>query len=89
MPAIKSLAGRDANNIQELFGIPNFMRRDFGTQLWRYEGEACILNIAMYPQGHDGAHQVLHSETIDKNGKAIDPPLCLKTLSIKKQNFGG
>lgn len=83
---IKSLVGRDAKNIQKLFGIPNFVRTDFNTQFWRYEGKACILNIAMYPEGSDTDYRVFHSETNDEHGRAIDPQGCIKKL-YKGPNF--
>ena len=55
---IKSLVGRDAKNIQKLFGMPSFVRKDLGTQFWRYEGEDCRLYIAMYLKGIDNAYRV-------------------------------
>ena len=84
---LRSLVDRDAENIQKLFGMPNFVREDFGTQFWRYEGKDCRLNIAMYPKGSSAKYQVAHSETSDKNGRKIDQTLCLKKLFLEVQNF--
>lgn len=80
--------GRDAKNIQKLFGMPSFVRKDLGTQFWRYEGEDCRLNIAMYPKGSDSNYRVFYSETIDKNGQALDQIQCLQKLFLNAQNFG-
>ena len=87
-PKIKSLMGRDAKNIQKLFGMPSFVRKDIGTQFWRYEGEYCRLNIAMYPKGSDSNYRVFYSETIDENGQALDQIQCLQKLFLNAQNFG-
>ena len=86
-PKIKSLMGRDAKNIQKLFGMPSFVRKDLGTQFWRYEGEDCRLNIAMYPKGSDSTYRVFYSETSDKNGQEFDQIQCLQKLFLKTQNF--
>ena len=84
----KSLVGRNAKNIQKLFGMPSFVRKDFGTQFWRYEGEECRLNIAMYPKGSNTDYRVVYIETSDKNGLALDQTSCLQKLFLKVQNFG-
>ena len=84
---IKSLVNRDAKNIHKLFGKPTFIRKDFGTQFWRYEGQNCKLNIAMYPKGSDTDYRVVYSETIDKNGRTLDQTRCLQKLFLKVQNF--
>ena len=86
-PKIKSLLGRDAKNIEKLFGMPSFVRKDLGTQFWRYEGEDCRLNIAMYPKESDTDYRVFFSETSDKNGQALDQIQCLQKLFLKVQNF--
>ncbi|MEC9022946.1 MAG: hypothetical protein VX597_04950 [Pseudomonadota bacterium] len=86
-PKIKSLVGRDAKNIEKLFGMPSFVRKDLGTQFWRYEGEDCRLHIAMYHKGSDRAYRVFYSETSDKNGQAFDQIPCLQKLFLKAQNF--
>ena len=84
---IKSLVGRDAKNIQKLLGMPSFVRKDFGTQFWRYEGGDCRLNIAMYPKGSNTDYRVVYTETSDKNGLALDQTSCLQKLFLKVQNF--
>ena len=84
---IKSLVGRDAKNIQQLFGMPSFVRKDFGTQFWRYEGEDCRLNIAMYPTESNTDYRVVYTETSDKNGLTLDQTSCLQKLFLKVQNF--
>ena len=86
-PKIRSLLGRRAENIQKLFGTPDFVRRDFGTQFWRYKGENCLLNLAIYPQADGVSYRVVHQETIDENGNPVETPLCIKQLLIKAQKL--
>ena len=88
-PEIKSLEGRDAKNIQRLFGMPVFVRKDFHTQLWRYKKEDCIINMAMYPTESDINYRVVHSEITDENGKSIDPAHCLKKLLLNDLEVRG
>ena len=76
--------GRDAKNIQKLFGMPSFVRKDLGTQFWRYEGEDCRLNIAMYPKGSDSTYRVFYSETSDKNGQELDQIQCTEETAYLK-----
>ena len=86
-PTIRSLLDRGAENIQKLFGTPDFVRQDIGTQLWRYKGEGCLLNLAMYPQADGVSYRVVHQETSDENGNLIETPLCIKQLLIKAQKL--
>jgi hypothetical protein len=86
-PTIQSLLGRGAENIQKLFGTPDFVRRDFGTQFWRYNGKDCLLNLAIYPQADGITYRVVHQETIDENGNLVETPLCIKQLLLKAQKL--
>ena len=86
-PTIRSLLGRGAENIKKLFGKPDFVRRDFGTQFWRFKGEDCFLNLAIYPQADGVRYRVVHQETSDENGNPVETPRCIKQLLIKAQKL--
>ena len=88
-PAIGSLLGSEAEDIQKLFGVPDFVRRDFGTQFWRYKGKDCLLNLAMYQKKDENIYRVVHLETSDDNGRLVEVSPCLKKIFLKAQDFRG
>ena len=58
-------------NLRAQLGVPQFMRRDGGTQMWRYDGAQC--RAFFFLQGPAGAETVLHVETVLKARPA--PPI--------------
>lgn len=60
LPPPDSLLGRDAGEVAELLGDPSFRRRDKPAELWQFRGEACVLDLFLYPPATGGQHQVTH-----------------------------
>lgn len=50
-PMLASLEGRSAADLEALLGAPQFRRRDNPAELWQYRGEACVLDLILYPGG--------------------------------------
>ena len=65
-------------NLRALLGAPQFMRRDGGTQMWRYDGTQCRAFFFLYGPG--GADTVRHVETVPAGATSAADPLCLSAL---------
>ena len=61
-----------------MLGAPQFMRRDGGTQMWRYDGAQCRAFFFLY--GPAGAETVRHVETVPAGAASAADPLCLSAL---------
>ena len=48
-PEITSLEGRSAVDLEALLGSPQFLRRDAPAEYWQYRGDACVLDLILYP----------------------------------------
>lgn len=72
------LVGRDAEGVRREFGGPDFIRKENGAELWRYDGAQCALFVFFYDRM--GALQVAHVETLPAGkGEAADPA-CLSSV---------
>ncbi len=65
-------------NLRAQLGTPQFMRRDGGTQMWRYDGAQC--RAFFFLNGPQGAQTVLHVETVPAGAASAADPLCLAAL---------
>lgn len=63
-PAPSELAGQDAPQVSALLGQPTLIRREADVEIWQYQGEACVLDLFLYPQG--GVPRVRHLEARDR-----------------------
>lgn len=48
VPMLLGLASRE---VEELFGVPRFVRRDGPAQIWQYGTDACTVNLFFYRDG--------------------------------------
>ncbi len=65
-------------NLRALLGVPQFTRRDGGTQMWRYDGAQCRAFFFLY--GPQGTEAVRHVETVPAGATSAADPLCLSAL---------
>lgn len=70
--------GLSAAALKTAFGTPAFVRKDGGTELWRYDGAACKAFFFLYPQ--NGALAVRHVETMPRPADAAFDAICLNNL---------
>ena len=67
-----------AASLKLAFGAPAFMRKDGGTELWRYDGTACRAFFFLYPETNGLV--VRHVETSPRPVDAAADPACLNAL---------
>lgn len=64
------LVGWEADKILALYGKPSFVRKEEGSELWRYDGQHCAAFFFLY-QEQAGLH-VHHVETSPQQGAMAD-----------------
>ncbi|MCP5367286.1 MAG: hypothetical protein H6906_07225 [Hyphomicrobiales bacterium] len=70
LPPADSLLGRDGDAVARLLGDPSFRREDRPAEVWQFRGEACVLDLFLYPPAGGGPHRVAHYEA---RGRGTDP----------------
>jgi len=77
-----NVAGLRADQLRVAFGEPAFVRKDAGTELWRYDSAACKAFFFLYSDG--GAMVVRHVETLPRGQDIAADSNCLSGLLLKK-----
>ncbi|MEE8516096.1 MAG: hypothetical protein V3T02_05590 [Alphaproteobacteria bacterium] len=74
------IVGLSHAEISELFGKPQFRRRDAPAEIWQYRGATCILDLFLYDTGN-GFLRVHHFEIRHPNTKPVSRRRCLTALA--------
>jgi hypothetical protein len=77
------LAGLKSTQLREVFGAPNFVRKEGAMELWRYDSTACKAFFFLYPYGQ--ALLVKHVETLPRGNAQAADQNCLESLRPKPQ----
>ena len=73
-----SLIGLSAGDLRGFFGTPTFVRKENGTEMWRYDGTNCRAFFFLYPQGD--SQIVRHVETVPQGTRTAADANCLAGL---------
>ena len=76
-----SLVGLSAGELRGFFGVPAFVRKENGTEMWRYDGAGCHAFFFLYPQGD--SQIVRHVETVPQGTKTAADANCLAVLRAR------
>ncbi len=68
-------------SLRAAFGQPAFVRKDTGSEMWRYDGAACKAFFFLYP-GVSGATIVRHVETLPRGSAIAADENCLALLRL-------
>lgn len=72
------LIGLSTSDLKAAFGPPSFVRKENGSEMWRYDGANCHAFFFFYPQG---AYQVVrHVETVPRGAAIAADANCLAAL---------
>ena len=77
------LAGLKSTQLREVFGAPNFVRKEGSMELWRYDSVNCKAFFFLYPYGQ--ALLVKHVETLPRGTTLAADQTCLDSLHAKSQ----
>lgn len=78
-----NIAGLSAEQIKVAFGQPTFVRKDNGTEMWRYDGASCKAFFFFYAANN--AMTVKHVETTPRGADIAADSTCLASLQVQKQ----
>jgi hypothetical protein len=70
----------DAQSLRAAYGTPAFIRREPGSDLWRYDGMNCAAFFFLYPEG--GTYRIRHAETAPRGQDMPTDPDCLRSLIV-------
>jgi len=76
------VVGLSANDLRIAFGVPAFVRKENGTELWRYDGKDCRAFFFLYIK--DGQQVVRHVETLPHARDSAFDPICLELLRARR-----
>lgn len=75
------LFGMAEEDLRRLLGVPQFVRIDGPTRLWRYRAEACLLDLFLYPdETAESPFRVFHFEARGADNGAEPAGSCLEVL---------
>jgi hypothetical protein len=77
-----NVAGLSTDQIKIAFGQPAFVRKDNGTQMWRYDGATCKAFFFFYSANNVLA--VKHVETLPRGTDIAADSTCLASLQVQK-----
>ena len=64
---VREFVGLSGGEITTAMGrAPGFRRREGRAEMWRYSGQACLLDLFFYPEG--GTQRVAHAEIRRREG---------------------
>jgi len=72
------LVGLSSGQLQALFGVPSFTRKENGAELWRYDKGGCRTFFFLYPAAT--ASTVRHVETVPRGKDMAADVNCLAAL---------
>jgi hypothetical protein len=73
--------GLSGQDLREFFGAPAFIRKENGTEMWRYDGAGCRAFFFLYPQGD--LRKVGYVETIPRGARSEADSNCLAALRAR------
>lgn len=77
------LVGLNKENVQDLLGEPQLIRRDGPAEVWQYTANACILDLFLYEVGEK--HRVEYMELRTQPGEAFPKERCYEQLRQAKK----
>jgi hypothetical protein len=75
------LIGLSGTQLQAMFGTPAFWRKEYGSEMWRYDTQQCKVFFFLYPAGK--GLSVRHVETLPRGKDTAADPACLTVLRGK------
>ncbi|MBI3678576.1 MAG: hypothetical protein HY243_18355 [Proteobacteria bacterium] len=78
---ISGLAGLEASQVKLAYGAPNFVRKDNGFEIWRYDGANCKAFFFLYRETSRLA--VRHVETMPRGQGIAADASCLDALKAR------
>jgi hypothetical protein len=84
VPAPESLVGYYEVGLENLFGQPEFVRRDPPAELWQYHTESCVLDLFLY-ENESGNYLVDHIEFRETGTSPAEKEDCLRDIILSAE----
>jgi hypothetical protein len=72
------ILGLDPDQVTEILGRPELMRREPPAEIWQYRGESCVFDVFLYEQA--GLVRVTYLEARNESAEPIAERNCLNQL---------
>ncbi len=78
----KQLLKMSRDDLNDLLGQPNLVRRETPAEIWQYRGKDCVLDVFLYNEAGkpDSPFEVVYSEARDLEARKSDQRSCLNQL---------
>ena len=63
-----------------MFGTPRLDVREFDARKLQFVGNACVLDVFLYPEGAGGAQIATYVDARRKDGQSVDRAACVDAL---------
>ena len=80
------IIGKNQSYLLKVFGKPTFKRFDIPSQLWRYVGKSCLLDLYLYNHKNFKNNKILKVKFIESrtpNGLLFEVDRCLNIIGNK------
>lgn len=68
----------EATALRMRLGDPDFVRREMGTELWRYDAQSCSVFFFMQQEG--GMLRLRYTETLPRGMDMATDPACISAV---------
>ena len=80
-PGLEGVIGRDAATLKSLFGPPRLEVKEGDALKLQFSGQACVLDIYLYPLGAGARPGATHVEARRaSDGESVDRAACVRAL---------
>jgi hypothetical protein len=69
----------DADSLRARYGLPDFVRRESESELWRYDGADCAVFFFLYREGD--ALRIRYAESMPRGTDMAADPKCVDSLN--------
>ena len=81
IPGLEGVIGADTAALQRQFGTPRLDVWEGDARKLQFSGEACVLDVYLYPPRRGGDAVVTHVDARLPDGRDTDKAACVQTLS--------
>ena len=77
---LEAVLGKGQRDLERMFGTPRLDVREFDARKLQFVGQACVLDVFLYPEGAGGAQVATYVDARRKDGQSVDRAACVDAL---------
>ncbi|MGZ9117174.1 MAG: hypothetical protein ACXW3V_09550 [Methylocystis sp.] len=86
VPQVYVPGSRNAAELRDEFGTPDFVRKETDSELWRYDGVNCALFVFLYRDKE--TYLLRHIETLPRGAQTATDDACLGSVKLRAASAG-